>query len=338
MKIFSKIYQWHRYWNPPESIVRLTAKGYPTVSVHDPDFLYPSTNKSFQQIEKIPCLVLLGQPGSGKSTWLEAHKDSLEDQIQSRHGQMFVEDLGRFTSFDSLRKEIFESQEFSRWRKGRHRLHLFLDSLDQLAARVQGSPRELVGELQKCPVERLCLRILCRAAEWPQGLEDRLKELYEEEILPDVVKIYTLGPLTEDDVIEAAVDEGLSDPVAFLQEIEARKLVPFAIRPRTLGFLIGMHKKAAGLPRDQVEVYKTGCRILCDEPNQDRRDEKRLGNLGVEEKLALASRIAALALLCNKDLIWTGSEGSFPSDGMLSFAGNLPWGGKGRGQRPESYR
>lgn len=320
MQIFSKIYPWRRYWYPRDLKLRLTAAGWPPIPEENESPFFPTALVRFWQIEHILCLVLLGEPGSGKSTWLEADGDEIEERIRSQGAVILSINLRDCTSADDVRKAIFDSREFSRWTEGRYRLHLFLDSLDQLAFKVRGSPTRLVRELEQYPVERLCLRILCRAAEWPDGLEDRLRELYEEELVPGRVQIYRLAPLTKLDVTEAAAGEGVSDPGAFLDEIEARNLVPLAFRPRTLGYLIRAHREAAGLPRNQVELYKTGCRLLCDEPNQDRRDEKRLGNLGVEERLALASRIAALTLLCNRDRVWIGPEGSCPSDGTLTLS------------------
>jgi hypothetical protein len=312
---FRRIYSWQRFWCPRDERPALTASGYSV----DPGTDLPESNVAFQHIQHIPCLVLLGEPGAGKTTWLG--KEIAELEIRSReHGDtVFALDLYTSDSFSDLEREILGCDKFIDWIRGSHRLHLFLDSADRLWSRSTTALPRLLRELEKLPVDRLCLRVLCRSAEWPSSVEKKLADLYEEEIGRGRCQVYKLAPLSERDVRDTIEGEGVPDPEGFMREIAARRLVPFAVRPKTLDYLIQarLNNATGPLPNSQVELYETGCRLMCTEPSLDRRDAGLAGDLSDEERLVVSSRIAALSVFCGRHRIYTG-----PADPHLS-AGSL---------------
>jgi len=217
-------YGWKRFWCPRGGTFSLSDGGY----LIDPDseygrLLHPGA-VSFSKMQGSPCLMLLGEPGIGKTTAMASHYSlSVAEASKTGDAVRWV-DLNSFQTDAMLVREIFESDDFQEWLNGKHRLHLFLDSLDECLLRIDCVTALLIKELNKCPIERLALRIACRTADWPEGMEGALTHLWENQS----VDPYELLPLRRLDVQEAARIEGV-DPQAFLAEIEDKQAVPLAI-------------------------------------------------------------------------------------------------------------
>jgi predicted NACHT family NTPase len=97
--------------------------------------------------------------------------------------------------------------------------------------------------------------------------------------------------------------EGLAAET-FLNEIENKDAVPFAIKPVTLELLLNTYQRRGQLPSGQTALYAQGCKLLCEETNISRRDSRRTGLFSAEQRLATAARIAAMTVFCNRDAIW----------------------------------
>lgn len=189
------------------------------------------------------CLILLGKPGIGKSTAMELQRSLIDEQVTKAGGKTLWVDLRACSTDEGLCKLLFENPVFQSWLSGNHPLHLFLDSLDECPLPINTVIAKLGEEFKNCPVNRLFLRIICRTADWPNSLENRLKQLWGK----DAVGAYELAPLRRVDVVEAAKSSGL-DPEAFLEEIDRREAVPLAIKPVTLKFLINSYRNKGKFP------------------------------------------------------------------------------------------
>ena len=198
-------------------------------------------------------------------------------------------------------KAIFECEIFESWKNGNWLLNLHLDSLDECLLRIDNVATLLADELPKQPVDRLRLRIACRTAPWPTILEKVLVDLFERS------PAYELAPLRRIDVERAAEQSGI-DPGTFLRRIDELDVSSLAIKPVTLKFLVGTYLKDGDLPKNHPELYEKGCRMLCEESSDSRRGADLRGRLNPEERLAVASRIAAVTQLCNRFAVFTGAE------------------------------
>jgi hypothetical protein len=296
-------------WHPRGAAVGFTPRGYlaqpgPLAS------LFNSQVMSLESITETPCLVLLGEPGIGKSYSMRMAKDAICAQAEQSGGTLLWLDLHSYGSEDRLIRALFEKLSFRDWLEGEHRLHLFLDSLDECLLRVNTVAGILEEELSRCPVERLSLRIACRTVDWPISLERALERLWGQ----DSVKVYEMAPLQRRDIAEAARANGLSAE-AFLGEVDRVDVVPLAIKPVTLNFLLNSFLEDGRFPSTQIELYRRGCRLLCEETNEGRRDARLTGSLTGDERLAVASRIAAVTVFANKAAIWTHlDQGDVPDD------------------------
>lgn len=290
-------YKWKRFWYPRGKTINRDYGGY----LPDPETEYGRFSNPnvvpFESIVSIPCLVLLGEPGIGKST---ATRQAVEE-VTKEACLWFP--LGDYDSDSGLCNAVFRNETFQTWLNGTHRLYLFLDSLDEGLLSIRILVRILKRELGKCPCDRLLFRITCRTADWSNRLEEKLKQLWGE----SNVGVYELAPLRRVNVIEAAKDNKL-DPDAFLQEIHNREAVPLAIKPITLKFLIETYSQNGQLPPTQKKLYLEGCRLLCKEINPDRCDAGFVGTLTPDKKLIVAARIAAVTVFGNRAGIWLGED------------------------------
>jgi predicted NACHT family NTPase len=302
--------RWKRFWCPRGGSINLIDGGY----LADPDGPYGNyTNQAlrpFGEVAELPCLALLGEPGIGKTETMRAERAALDSAVLAEGGRTLWLDLRSCGSEQRLDDKLFGNPEFVSWMEGDYRLHVFLASLDECLLRVDTVAALLVDEFRNCPVERLVVRISCRTAEWPNLLEQGLRELWPE----GGFEAYELAPLRRADVIGAAEAEGI-DPEAFLNALDEAMAVPLAIKPVTLGFLMDTYRATGGFPTKQADLYKEGCRWLCEERNANRRvGSERIGRTTPDQRLAVAARIAAVTVYSNKYAVWTGVRPAAPGE------------------------
>jgi len=303
-------YDWRRFWCPREGAYSLSDNGF----LSDPEAewgaaLNPDARR-FDQIAATPCLVLLGEPGIGKSHELAQAETVAEVAARESGDQVLKADLREYQTDQRLCARLFESQEFRRWVAGTHRLHLFLDSLDEGLIRITNVAALLEEELGRCPVDRLMLRIACRTADWPHSLEKALNGFWGD----GNVGVYELLQLCRRDVRAAAEAES-TDPDQFMEALQQSGAVPLAIKPVTLRMLINLFRRDAALPSRQAELYEQGCRLLCEEPSLDRRETGRQGDVPPPTRFAVARRIAAASIFGNRFAVWTDiDEGNVPPE------------------------
>jgi predicted NACHT family NTPase len=306
----NQIYNWKRFWCPWENSINLSDGGYLYDPESDIGHIYNPHVIPFESIAMVPCLILLGEPGIGKTYAMRAEKEAIDIRVEEGGGKTLWMDLRAYGSEDRLIHNLFESTEFVSWVNDKHQLHLFLDNLDECLLRINTLSALLAEELKKYPIERLYLRIACRIAEWPRSLETKLGQLWD----GNTLKVYKLAYLRKIDVIEAARINGLT-PEAFLNEIDEKEVVPLAIKPVTLDFLIRTYSRQGQLPSTQAELYFQGCRLLCEEISDTRRDAGFTGNFTSEQRVAVASRIAATIVFANKYAVWTNLDrGDVPDE------------------------
>jgi predicted NACHT family NTPase len=303
-------YKWKRFWCPRDGSIALTHDGY----LEDPDTPWGRIQNpevaSFESISDVPCLVMLGEPGMGKTYAIRAEAANTQTKVRAGGGQVLSLNLGHFSSEGRLERKLFASREFELWVRGEHQLHLFLDSLDEGLLGINTLSSLLADELKDCPIGRLHLRIACRTAVWPNTLEDKLRVLWTD----DKVGVYELAPLRLTDVAEAATVHGI-EAAQFLQEISRVQAAPLATRPVTLSFLLKTFTRKGGFPNRRADLYEQGCELLCEESNESRKERGHKGRYSARQRLAVAARIAAVTVYGNRHAVWTGvNPADLPQD------------------------
>lgn len=308
-------FPWNRFWCSPEGKLHLDDWGYLT----DPEgeygkWLNPDV-VSFEKIRDTPCLILLGEPGIGKSQAIEDEIEHLEKEVSGKDELLLRMDLKEYGSEDRLWKDLFESDTWKKFVDGNNKLHIFVDSLDEARIQIPQISALILAGLKSSPLERLSFRIACRTAEWPWSFKEGLTQLWGKE----QVMVYELTPLRLIDVQKAANLVGVK-ATEFIDSINRKNAGPLASKPITLNFLLNLYGENGGFPESQIEIYEKGCFHLCEEPALERRekgdiDKRYVGHLTSGQRLASASRIAAVLMISNRLAVYKDiDQGDVPHD------------------------
>ena len=308
------VFPWQRFWSPRGREPDLSDGGF----LIDPGSdLGKYQNGDLVQISALAeqaCLVLLGEPGIGKSHAIdELEREYRQAGDQSDQPGVERINLAAFGDEGRLVDRIATASERARSGRDSGRLFLLLDGLDECPLpNVAAVLEECLADL---PRDDLYVRITCRSFEWPATLERALRKLRGS----DAVSVYGLAPLRRSDVAEACAQYGL-DAEAFLTEVSAREVVALTIKPISLRFLLDAFRADGGkLPTSQVLLYQEGCRRLCVENNDRRKAAKVVGKLDVEERILVAGRIAAITLFCRRSSIARDRDAVGSPTEMLRF-------------------
>ncbi len=320
------IYPWKRFWCHRSGRVSLSDEGF----LSDPDGKYAKYFQkevvAFDEIQHYSCLILLGEPGIGKTTAIKAEFQNMVEHTDNTTVNALYFNLNEYGSEDRLISDVFKSDVFTLWKSDGGTLHLFLDSLDECRIKIQNVGPLIISQLEKVShcLGRLRLRIACRTADWPNVLEAGLSKLWSDgNNDSDHVGICELVPLRCQDV-HLAAEVNQIDANKFIQDVLVRDVVSLAIKPLTLKFLLSTYKAISELPQSKLELYATGCRYLCEEHNPYRQDLVTAGKiegLSANQHIGLASRMAAISILCRKPVFITNPS-CFPVSEEI-FVGDI---------------
>jgi hypothetical protein len=185
-----------RLWHRPQLVAGTADADLLTEAAWGPSDPFGRTIEELKE----PCLPLLGEPGSGKSTVVQRYAKSLK--LGGTEDVLFA-DLGSFSSEQRLFEDVLRSDRVMEWVLGGHLLHLLLDGLDEGLRLLPSLGKAMASELGRWPVDRLRLVITCRSADWPASLEARLAEL------TGTVGLYTILPLEQHQVMYIADRNGV---------------------------------------------------------------------------------------------------------------------------------
>ncbi len=301
-------YAWTRFWCSREGSYSLTTEGF----LREPYKKHPNIGdvKAFALIADTPVLLLLGEPGIGKTFAITAERDSIRAAVAVRGEQILWPDLQAISTPEAFDRFVVNAPEFQAWLRGDAVLHLYLDALDECMLRVRILGRLLTNALQQGPAERLWLRLTCRTAEWSNELETDLKRL----LGTNRVKAFELLPLTKTDVARAVAANEI-DEATFFKYVQRTGASALASRPVPLDFLIRCFRRG-DLPANQIELYERGCLALCEE--SEHRIETGLPPvLTALERLAIAKRLAACTIFSTRSVLLLGRDDSdMPADAL----------------------
>ena len=246
-----------------------------------------------EELTDVQCLLLVGEPGSGKSYELYRAAARAKENEGSGDEVMFF-DLGQPATAAELKNELFAAPELVRFKASQSRLFLFLDSLDEAKVQVRKVVSLLEDQLDRLDLSRLVLRVACRTFDLPESFVEWLQHRYRDE----GVRTMELAPMRRSEAGAAAQAAGL-DSSAFLREVEAVGAEVFATRPLTLNLLIRIIQAEGRLPARLREIYVRGLKLMAVEYDEERPASSLSGTAA----LAVASRIAAATVLAGRDAV-----------------------------------
>ncbi len=312
-------YNWKRFWVKRDGTYLYDLDGF----LFDPEsdnskYQYQDVY-SFEYIKAYPCLILLGEPGIGKSTVIEQEFESLNKQLKNEVDNVIYYNLKDYGDENRLINELFKSPQLSDWIKSENKLTIFIDSFDECHAEIPKLHNIFKRQFNniKDYSKRLNIRIGCRTGAWPESLSSFFIDFYGK----DFIEFYELAPLRRKDVVEAAKTKEIKNEEQFVNAIVRKNIQNLASNPITLNFLLNYYKDKNDFLESRYELYLNGCKLLCNENNPGRVESKSLQtNLSVEKRFALASRIASVMVFCNYNSIYNQEILNHDSGLVLSLS------------------
>lgn len=242
--------------------------------------------RSLADERTVGVLVLRGEWGMGKSRAFEQeHRDLAAAGLPVKRI-----DLGKCGA-DATRAAAQLAAVFQP-PNGAAEWHVLLDGLDEGLDNLLELDQLIIEQIEALENEAqrgLRLRISCRTARWPVGLEAELRRFWSE----DRVAVVGLAPLSREDVIVAARTVGLEDPADFATVVQHRGLVALATHPMTLRQMLTSYTTTRLLPDTAAEAYREACLHLCRETRRPKRIDLRRNQATAEHLFAVAARVAA---------------------------------------------
>ncbi|MEL6525821.1 MAG: hypothetical protein AAFQ07_08940, partial [Chloroflexota bacterium] len=170
-------YNWQRRWYPRYVDTSSDLSSTTKTSSFKALWQLQSLNQGFlfEDIKFIPCLILLGEHGIGKSFFIENEFQNLKANLTASHDETILLNLQGSNSPQYVRELLFtENNEYLAWKNGTHKLTMFLDSIDRAQIAVDDVIGVISNELRSVDVSRLELRIVCRDYDWSFTLADAL--------------------------------------------------------------------------------------------------------------------------------------------------------------------
>jgi hypothetical protein len=266
-------------------------------------------------------LVLLGEPGVGKTTVfgdLTEGLPDLDDAAQPDHALLWL-DAARLTesSFQKLLgrhlRALPEALRRAGATGGSPRMPIVGGSspgsrdvtLTIVLDQVDESPmlRWLAGDLATAmkgrDTSRLRVLLACRTADYPSALTAVLKEAIGGCDLAD------LAPLTREEAVTLAASADV-DGEAVVTAAVAAGAGALASVPLTLELLVRVFREAGVLEGSPADLFAKGARLLADEHDDRRRATDTVTSL--DQRMAIAGRIATRLLLAGRRTVWRGAD------------------------------
>jgi len=306
---------WIRFWSPRKTRTHGTSSEFfeGQQGLHG-EHPHPQAASLADITPENGLLVLCGEPGLGKTSELELLRESLTTPLGEKERLIHLK-AREFESFPDLQSHLDGHPDWQNWLADGDRLTILFDGLDEGLIRMPTFVARLRSFLETKPTNRLRLALSCRSFEWPEAEGEQLSSLWTRE--ESAGYIFELEPLRREDAKLAAEQIG-HDGDKFLQAVQQADVASLASRPITLFFLLDEFAGEEFRATSRPELYKNGCRRLCEENNPERaRLLRRFSReeCSTDEKIDASGKLACALLLGGKHSIWfpTSSESPVPS-------------------------
>ncbi|WP_021592216.1 NACHT domain-containing protein [Actinomadura welshii] len=247
-------------------------------------------------------LVVLGEPGAGKTSVLEQITARLVPIVDSWNGDedsclwVVGGDLTEGSFEDELGRHLRGLPEDNDSVSSSRTLTVVVDQLDESPLRAR-LPRLLTRSLRGKDTRHLRFLVACRTADYQQEMTEALSAVSGKCWCVD------LAPLSREEAIALADSAGVPGE-QLITDAEAAGAVALASMPLTLELLVVIYQADGRLQGTPEQVFATGVERLAEDP--DPRRLQRFSVTTIEQRLVLAGRIAAWSLLSGHRNVWQG--------------------------------
>jgi hypothetical protein len=256
-----------------------------------------------------PCVVLLGEPGSGKTT-------EFLHQFEKLNSSGHLAFIGRWQNWfngDDVFETLPDRKGFFAALESGQPVWWFLDALDEGRIKTERAFDELckgLRDLQRRGLLHLVkLRVSCRSRDWRPSETGQLSNFFpfasSGENRPDSVFTLQLLPLDEAAIRALAVEKlEAEDAVSsFMDVLSRRHVMVLAGHPLLLSMMLSLYSKGdASLGSDRTGLYKEAVERLVTERNPERKDQKPLETMP-QDRIAISQALAVRVVLGGKDII-----------------------------------
>ena len=232
-------------------------------------------SKHLSAYRSVQAYVLLGDPGSGKTTAFDTECKKLGDEAKFIRARDFL-------VYESAPDELC----------GRT---LFIDGLDEVRAGALDvrSPFDRIRGLL-IQLGRPQFRISCREADW-LGENDRQRlTLVAKDSTVTALRLDPLTPTDIENILRESL--GVSDPKAFVEQAHEQGVDGLLFNPKGLELLVAAVHQGSGWPNSRIETFELACVQMARECNREHRNARRPG-------VPIGSLIDAAGCLCALQLI-----------------------------------
>jgi hypothetical protein len=281
-------------------------------------------------------VVLLGEPGSGKTWELEAKVEQLNRQGQTafylRLEDLVNNPLEQVISADQL-------ERLSQWKEGQSKAVFFLDSVDEAKLRVETDFGRALRRFQATVGMRALVRasifISSRITEWrprsdekevlailglpPLKKASRRTDVVDESGANGQVFVIQIEPLDRARVQRMVSELGVADAPRFTEALDASHAWPFARRPLDVASLASYWLQHGQLGTLSTLIEHDVTEKLAETEQRRQQDPltPELARLGAET-------LAASALFCRKLTFRVPEQGQVDDGAALDASACLP--------------
>ena len=233
--------------------------------------------RPLEEFRSAAAYVLLGDPGSGKTTAFEAERNALAESAHLISARDFL---------------ALDMDSHPEWRDKT----LYIDGLDEIRA---GATHAITPfEKVRRRLDRLGrprFRLSCREADW---LGDNDREHLAAVSRDAQVTILRLDPLTDSDVFRILNDcPGIDDAQAFVKSAREWGVEALLKNPMSLKMLSEAVAQDKGWPNSRSETFEKACLKIAQEHNRNHEIAGQLQSHTPDQLIDAAGRLCAVHLL-----------------------------------------
>ena len=258
-------------------------------------------SRPLEEFRSAAAYVLLGDPGSGKTTAFEAECNALWECAHLISARDFL------------------ALELDRHPEWRNKI-LYIDGLDEIragAADARTPFDQVRGRLDRLGRPRF--RLSCREADW-LGENDRNKLTAVSQ--DAAVTVLRLDPLTDSGVVSILNGyPGIDDAQAFIRSAQERGIEALLKNPMSLKMLSEAVAEGKGWPNSRLETFEKACSIMVREHNEEHEIAGQ--PYTPDQLLNAAGRLCAIHLLAGTAgyaLNISDADGDYPTPDACNYA------------------